>query len=175
MGCYNKHMTKSKREFDPIALQAIHQSDLARYQTIAESNSTIDTKNGILISAIVAMGVFIFQEPLYLKATSHCLNANYVLFTLLLTGTILIITSLGITIYAILPRKWRYPSNTIDEQPGYIEKDGQDALLQLISDIESAMPENDKTVRFKAKLFITSLILFIIATILLIIVKQNIG
>ena len=163
----------SENKYDIATLQALYQADLAKYQTISESNTSLDTKNGLLIGAIIAVGVFIFQDPLFAKATGDCTPFGYFLFSLLLIiGTLLLIGAFILGIFAIWPRKWRYPSNTVDEQPDYLSKSGDDALLQLISDIESIFPELDGIMRLKAKLFTVGVMLFGFATFLLIIVKQ---
>lgn len=62
----------SEIKYDIVTLQALYQADLAKYQTISESNTSLDTKNGLLIGAIIAVGVFIFQDPLFAKAASDC-------------------------------------------------------------------------------------------------------
>ncbi|NCC19442.1 hypothetical protein EOM33_00055 [Candidatus Saccharibacteria bacterium] len=163
-----------QQQYDTITLQSIYQADLAKYQTITDSSSSLDTKNGLLIGAIVAVGTFIFQEPLFAKVMYSCFGANYGLFSVLLLGAILLVGALAIGIYAIFPRKWRYPSNTAGEQPDYLDKNANDALLQLISDLESILPEVEGIMKLKAKLFMIGLSLFILATFLLIIVQQNI-
>ena len=142
-------------------MQALYQADLTKYQTISESNTSLDTKNGLLIGAIIAVGVVIFQDPLFAKATGDCTLFGYFLFSLLIIGIFI----LGI--FAIWPRKWRYPSNTVDEQPDYLFKKGDEALLQLISDIESIFPEIDGITRLKAKLFTVGVMLFWIRNILI--------
>ena len=163
----------SENKYDIATLQALYQADLAKYQTISESNTSLDTKNGLLIGAIIAVGVFIFQDPLFEKATGDCTLFGYFLFSLLLIiGTLLLIGAFILGIFAIWPRRWRYPSNTVDEQPDYLSKKGDGALLQLISDIESIFPEIDGIMRLKAKLFTVGVMLFGFATFLLIIVKQ---
>ena len=82
----------SENKYDIATLQALYQADLAKYQTISESNTSLDTKNGLLIGAIIAVGVFIFQDPLFAKATGDCTPFGYFLFSLLLIiGTLLLI------------------------------------------------------------------------------------
>ena len=74
----------SENKYDIATLQALYQADLAKYQTISESNTSLDTKNGLLIGAIIAVGVFIFQDPLFAKATGDCTPFGYFLFSLLI-------------------------------------------------------------------------------------------
>lgn len=124
--------------------------------------------------SVIAVGTFIFQEPLFTRVMYSCPKANYGLFSMLFLGTILLIGALAIAIYSIFPRKWRYPSNTAREQPDYLDKNANDALLQLISDLESVLPEIEGIMKLKAKLFMIGLFLFILAAFLLIIVQQNI-
>lgn len=112
----------SENKYDIATLQALYQADLAKYQTISESNTSLDTKNGLLIGAIIAVGVFILQDPLFAKATGDCTPFGYFLFSLLIIGTLLLIGAFILGIFAIWPRKWRYPSNTVDEQPDYLSK-----------------------------------------------------
>ena len=167
-------MARPKTKYKLETLQAIYQANLARYQNLVDSNNTVDTKNGILIGAILAVGVFIFQEPLFTKAIYSCYYADYRMICLLVVGTMILLASLAVSILAIWPRKWQFPSNTLDEQPTYVEMEPADVTLQLISDIESSMEENKKRADFKAVLFMVGLGLFIFATFLLIIVQQNV-
>lgn len=166
-------MLKFKKN-DVVTLQAIYQADLAKYQTISESNSSLDTKNGILLGATIAVGVFIFQKPLFTQIIQNCTDWAYGLFAIALVGTLSLLGAFAIGMHAIWPRKWHYPANTVSEQPSYLSKSGSEALLQLISDIESILPEIEGIMMKKGKLLVIGFILFGLATFLLVIVQQNI-
>ena len=157
---------------DKGTLSVIYQSHLVRYQVILDSDHSMDSKNGVLVGAILAIGVFIFQDNIFQSVLVNCSLKSHLLFTVLCIGTLLIVISLIIALVATWPRNYSLPSNTTEDYPDYIEKSEEGVTIQMIADIEYAMNIVESKLKQKSVLFRISLSLFVVATISLIVIKQ---
>jgi len=166
-------MSKTKKP-NKETLSTIFQSHLVMYQTIFNADQGMDSKNGILIGGVLAFGTFVFQNNIFTRILNICSAANDIPLGFLVFGAVLLISTLIISVIAVWPREYSLPNVTIEEHPEYVVKKPVDVTYQMISDIETAMEITKTRLDLKTKLFTVGLICFMVAAVLLIIIRQSV-
>lgn len=152
----------------PDSWSSLYSAQLARYQAVFESDHNMDAKGGVVMAAILAISVFVLDKDLFLVK-------NKVIFSMLILGCLIYALSLGLLLYALMPRLYTLPANTTKDRPDYLAKSDEELVYQLIVDTEYAADQIEQRLKSKSVVFTTSTVLFVIGTGLLLVVKLIVG
>lgn len=143
---------------------ALYDAQMANYQTALGNDHNMDAKAGVVLAAILAITAFTLTHSLF-----TCSNRWQ--FTLLMIGLGLYSLALIMLLIGLFPKSYNLPANSTEEKPDYLDLTHDKLMYQLIADCESATTLITSRLKLKAILFSFSTAFFVIATVLLLIVK----
>lgn len=139
------------------SLEKLLESIRDKFNFVTNADNTLDGKAGTLLA---------FEIAITLGFLSFGLHGDGLIASIL--GLVGMIISIVILFYVNWPKTYITPSVNIFEKKEYLTKDGDDLLLQLISDAQNAFTKNNRILERKAKSYKIAIILLLISTILLI-------
>lgn len=142
----------------------LYQAQLARYNSVMDSDHNMDSKGGVLLGAILVIAVFALDKSLFS-------TDNKLLFAILILGCFLYSSAVLLLIYAVRPREYTLPANSTKDHPEYMEMEAEQLVYQLVVDTEYATSKVEGMLRKKSLIVTISIFMFVVGTIALLIVK----